>query len=141
MSAATAAGRRRARTGRPLLDDGTVVEAANVVWCTGFRQAFDWIEVPVFGADGWPEEYRGVVERAPGLFFCGLSFQFAFSSMVLPGSAGTRSTSRRPDRRTHGGRRPPRDRSPRRRAPSQGKVVRDGCRRRPREGTRRLREA
>ena len=22
---------------------------------------------------------------APGLFFCGLSFQFAFSSMVLPG--------------------------------------------------------
>ena len=81
------------REGRPLLDDGTVVEADTVVWCTGFRQSFDWVKVPVFGAEGWPEEYRGVVERAPGLFFCGLSFQFAFSSMVLPGAAGTRSTS------------------------------------------------
>ena len=35
--------------------------------------------------DGWPSELRGVVTDAPGLFFCGLSFQFAFSSMVLPG--------------------------------------------------------
>ena len=74
-----------ARDGLPLLDDGTVVDARTVVWCTGFRQAFDWIKLPVFDADGWPDEYRGVVERAPGLFFCGLSFQFAFSSMVLPG--------------------------------------------------------
>ena len=30
-------------------------------------------------------EYRGVVDAAPGLFFCGLSFQYAFSSMVFPG--------------------------------------------------------
>jgi len=73
------------KDGRPLLDDGTVVDAATVVWCTGFRQAFDWIDAPVFGDDGYPEEYRGVVESVPGLFFCGLSFQFAFSSMVLPG--------------------------------------------------------
>jgi putative flavoprotein involved in K+ transport len=28
---------------------------------------------------------RGVVPDAPGLFFCGLAFQYAFSSMVLPG--------------------------------------------------------
>jgi len=27
----------------------------------------------------------GVVDEAPGLFFCGLVFQYAFSSMVLPG--------------------------------------------------------
>jgi putative flavoprotein involved in K+ transport len=71
--------------GRPVLDDGHVVDAANVVWCTGFRQVFDWIDLPILGEDGWPVEYRGVVERAPGLFFCGLSFQFAFSSMVFPG--------------------------------------------------------
>ena len=58
--------------GRPVLDDGRVVDAATVVWCTGFRQVFDWIDLPVFGEDGWPEEYRGVVESAPGLFFCGL---------------------------------------------------------------------
>jgi putative flavoprotein involved in K+ transport len=71
--------------GRPVLDDGTVIDAKNIIWCTGFRQAFDWIKLPVIADDGWPMELRGVVDAAPGLFFCGLSFQYAFSSMVLPG--------------------------------------------------------
>ena len=73
------------KDGRPLLEDGRAIDAATVVWCTGFRQRFDWIRLPVFNDDGWPVEYRGVVEDAPGLFFCGLSFQFAFSSMVFMG--------------------------------------------------------
>lgn len=73
------------RDGLPLLDDGTVVSATNVVWATGFKQTFDWIRLPVIGDDGWPTEIRGVVDRVPGLFFCGLSFQYAFSSMVFPG--------------------------------------------------------
>ncbi len=68
-----------------MLDDGRVLDVANVVWCTGFRQVFDWISLSVMKDDGWPIEYRGVVESAPGLFFCGLSFQYAFSSMVFPG--------------------------------------------------------
>ena len=71
--------------GLPQLDNGQVVEAATVVWCTGFKQVFDWIDFPVFLDDGYPEEYRGVVDSVPGLFFCGLSFQYAFSSMVLLG--------------------------------------------------------
>lgn len=71
--------------GRPLLDDGTAVDVPNVIWATGFQQRFDWIDLPVIGADGWPREYRGVVDEVPGLFFCGLSFQYAFASMVLPG--------------------------------------------------------
>src|SRR5215207_4626677 len=71
--------------GMPLLDDGTVVPVTNVVWATGFRQTFDWIKLPITGEDGWPLEMRGVVEEVPGLFFCGLAFQYAFSSMVFPG--------------------------------------------------------
>jgi putative flavoprotein involved in K+ transport len=74
-----------ASDGLPMLDDGTVVEAKNVVWCTGFQQVFDWIKLPVLDERGWPKEYRGVVAESPGLFFCGLSFQFAFSSMIFPG--------------------------------------------------------
>jgi putative flavoprotein involved in K+ transport len=73
------------RGGLPLLEGGEAVDAAAVVWCTGFRQVFDWIRLPVLGEDGWPREYRGEVADEPGLFFCGLSFQFAFASMVLPG--------------------------------------------------------
>jgi putative flavoprotein involved in K+ transport len=71
--------------GRPVVGDGTVVDVRNVVWCTGFRQAFDWIRLPILDEHGWPLEYRGVVDAAPGLFFCGLSYQYAFSSMVFPG--------------------------------------------------------
>jgi putative flavoprotein involved in K+ transport len=73
------------QNGLPQLEDGRVIDAATVVWCTGFKQVFDWIRLPVFGDDGFPDEYRGVVEAAPGLFFCGLAFQYAFSSMVLLG--------------------------------------------------------
>jgi putative flavoprotein involved in K+ transport len=73
------------KNGLPLLDGGRVVDVTSVVWCTGFQQIFDWIKLPIFGDDGWPIEYRGVVDAAPGVFFCGLSFQYAFSSMIFPG--------------------------------------------------------
>jgi putative flavoprotein involved in K+ transport len=71
--------------GKPMLADGQVLDVANVIWCTGFKQVYDWVELPMLGEDGWPAEYRGVVESVPGLFFCGLAFQYAFSSMVFPG--------------------------------------------------------
>ena len=73
-----------ARDGKPVVD-GTPREVATVVWATGFQQVFDWIHLPILGDDGWPKEMRGVVPDAPGLFFCGLCFQYSFSSMVLPG--------------------------------------------------------
>jgi putative flavoprotein involved in K+ transport len=73
------------RDGRPVLDDGRVVDVASIVWCTGFQQRFDWVKLPIFDERGWPIEYRGVVEQAPRLYFCGLSFQYAFASMILPG--------------------------------------------------------
>jgi putative flavoprotein involved in K+ transport len=74
------------RVGMPVLDDGAVLDVANVVWCTGFKQDFGWIEEPVTGEDGWPQEQRGVVASAPGLYFTGLAFQYAFSSMLILGA-------------------------------------------------------
>jgi putative flavoprotein involved in K+ transport len=72
--------------GKPELDDGSVLDVANVIWCTGFRQDFGWIEPPVTGEDGWPDEERGVVRSAQGLYFAGLAFQYAFSSMLILGA-------------------------------------------------------
>jgi len=74
------------RDGLPLLDDGRVLDVANVIWCTGFKQDFSWIEMPVTGEDGWPQEERGVVPSVQGLYFTGLAFQYAFSSMLLVGA-------------------------------------------------------
>lgn len=72
--------------GRPVLESGRVMDVANVIWCTGFRQDFSWIHLPVIGDDGWPRERRGVVEDILGLYFMGLAFQYSFSSMLLLGA-------------------------------------------------------
>jgi putative flavoprotein involved in K+ transport len=72
------------RDGRPVLEDGRVLDVANVVWCTGFQTDFRWIDLPVFGDDGQPLHYRGVVESEPGLYFLGLLFLYSLSSDVLP---------------------------------------------------------
>jgi putative flavoprotein involved in K+ transport len=71
--------------GRSALEDGRVVDVSNVIWCTGFREEFPWIDLPVFGEDGRPLHKRGVVVRDPGLYFVGLRFQYAATSDVLPG--------------------------------------------------------
>jgi len=79
-----------ARDGLPLLEDGRVREVANVIWCTGFRPDFSWIDLPVFGAAEDPIEpthERGIVSSEPGLYFVGLFFLYAMSSGFLPGVA------------------------------------------------------
>jgi putative flavoprotein involved in K+ transport len=58
--------------GKPVLEDGTVLDVANVLWCTGFRQDFSLIHPSVTGEDGWPRDEGGVVPEAPGLYFVGL---------------------------------------------------------------------
>jgi putative flavoprotein involved in K+ transport len=72
------------REGLPVLEDGRVLDVENVIWCTGFRHDFPWIDVPVF-ENGEPVHERGVVHAAPGLYFMGLLFQYAEVSDVLPG--------------------------------------------------------
>jgi putative flavoprotein involved in K+ transport len=74
-----------AEDGRPLLEDGRVLDVANVVWCTGFRQDFSWIDLPVFDQSGLPMHEYGVVRSQPGLYFVGLVFQYSATSDVLPG--------------------------------------------------------
>ncbi len=71
--------------GRPVLEDGTVLEVANVIWCTGFRHDLSWIALPIFGEDGMPVHERGVSTSEPGVYFVGLPFQYALASEVLPG--------------------------------------------------------
>jgi len=73
------------KDGRPVLEDGRVLDVANVVWSTGFRQDFSWIDLPILDAAGEPMHERGVVGSQPGLYFVGLLFQYAVTSDVLPG--------------------------------------------------------
>ena len=68
------------KDGRPVLEDGRVLDVANVIWCTGFHPGFSWIDLPVHGAHGEPLHERGIVPGQPGLYFVGQHFLHAFSS-------------------------------------------------------------
>jgi putative flavoprotein involved in K+ transport len=72
--------------GLPTLADGTVLDVANVLWCTGYRQDFSMLRMPVTGPDGWPTDDGGVMQDQPGLYFMGLLFQRGFYSMLIGGT-------------------------------------------------------
>ena len=74
------------RDGRPMLADGTVLDVANVIWATGYRPDYAFVAAPIVGEDGWPVEERGVSPTVPGLYFLGIPFQYAFSSMNIVGA-------------------------------------------------------
>jgi len=72
------------RGGLPQLEDGRVLEVANVVWSTGFDPRWSWIQLPIF-VDGQLVHERGVVTTAPGLYFVGLPFVYSVSSAMVHG--------------------------------------------------------
>jgi putative flavoprotein involved in K+ transport len=74
------------RDGLPVLDDGSVLRVANVVWSTGFSPGLDWVDLPVHG-ELEPTHRRGVVAGHPGLYFVGLFFLYAMSSEQIHGMA------------------------------------------------------
>jgi putative flavoprotein involved in K+ transport len=73
--------------GKPVLADGRVVDVANVIWCTGFRNDYGWIRPALpMDADGFPEQERGAVPSSPGLYFVGMPFLHSFASMLIIGA-------------------------------------------------------
>jgi putative flavoprotein involved in K+ transport len=71
--------------GRPVLEDGRVLDVANIVWCTGFAPDYSWIDLPVFDGEGRPVHQRGVAAGETGLYFLGLNFLYAMSSTMIHG--------------------------------------------------------
>jgi putative flavoprotein involved in K+ transport len=63
-------------------EDGRAVEVDAVVWATGFRSDYSWIQVPVVDARGGPRHRRGVTDSA-GLFFLGMHFQYSRGSSLI----------------------------------------------------------
>jgi putative flavoprotein involved in K+ transport len=73
------------RDGKPLLQDGRVLDVTNVIWCTGFHPGFSWIQLPILDETGEPKHDGGIVPGEPGLYFVGLHFLYAFSSTMIHG--------------------------------------------------------
>jgi putative flavoprotein involved in K+ transport len=71
--------------GKPMLADGTVADVSSIIWATGYRPDFAWIDAPVLGEDGFTAHDRGVT-TVPGLYFLGLRFQHRLYSSLIGGT-------------------------------------------------------
>ncbi|WP_052665572.1 flavin-containing monooxygenase [Nitriliruptor alkaliphilus] len=69
--------------GRPVLEDSTRPDVANVLWCTGFDHGLGWLDLPVFDEHGDVMHDRGVATSQPGLYFAALKFQHSILSDAL----------------------------------------------------------
>lgn len=55
-----------------------------VIWATGYKPDYSWINCDVLGDDGYPIHRRGVTE-IDGLYFLGLDWLFTAKSSILSG--------------------------------------------------------
>jgi len=68
---------------RALFDDGSEQGFDVIIWATGYRSDFSWIEIPgIKNADGAIVHRRGVTD-ASGLFFIGLPWQHTRGSALI----------------------------------------------------------
>lgn len=57
-----------------------------VVWATGYRTDYRWLEAPIFNGSGYPVHERGVT-AVPGLYFLGLPWLHTWGSGRFSGVA------------------------------------------------------
>ena len=68
---------------RAVFDDGSALEVEAIVWSTGYRPDYAWIDIPeIKGEDGRIAHRRGQTD-APGLFVVGLTWQHTRGSALI----------------------------------------------------------
>ncbi|WP_066055034.1 flavin-containing monooxygenase [Robertmurraya korlensis] len=66
-------------------DDGSLLKVNNIIWSTGFKADYSWIDIPsIFDNNGLPIHERGVTSKK-GLFFLGMPWQYRKGSAILQG--------------------------------------------------------
>ncbi|HKR84015.1 MAG TPA: hypothetical protein VJS37_07545 [Terriglobales bacterium] len=75
------------KDGLPLISEGRTLAVTNVIWSTGYKHSFPWIDLPIFDQHGDPRHDKGAVTTVPGLYFVGLHFLYAMSSASFAGIA------------------------------------------------------
>ncbi|MEH7236656.1 flavin-containing monooxygenase [Bacillus sp. JJ1562] len=67
--------------------DKSDLKVSNVVWATGYRSNYQWLQIPeVLQQNGQPEHIRGIT-TIKGLYFLGLPWQSRRGSALLQGVA------------------------------------------------------
>jgi putative flavoprotein involved in K+ transport len=68
---------------RAVFEDGSEQDVDAIVWATGYRSDFSWIDVPGVGDERGGTIHRRGVTDAPGLFFIGLTWQHTRGSALI----------------------------------------------------------
>jgi putative flavoprotein involved in K+ transport len=76
-------GRAASANGRTVqFEDGGRLDVDVAIWATGFRNDYDWIDLPITDAEGRVKHTRGVTE-VPGLYMLGMQWQYTRGSALL----------------------------------------------------------
>jgi putative flavoprotein involved in K+ transport len=70
----------------PLGLDLTTGEIRSIVWATGFRPDYSWLDVPVLDRKGLIRHDGGVVVDAPGMYLMGMPFLRRRKSTLIDGA-------------------------------------------------------
>lgn len=62
--------------------DGASVDVDSVIWATGYRSDYSWIDLPLLSSDGRLQHRRGITD-VPGLYFLGLTWQHTRGSALI----------------------------------------------------------
>jgi putative flavoprotein involved in K+ transport len=75
--------------GSPLLEIDLHAEGIRtIVWATGYRPDYSWLDVPVVGRKGYVMHDGGVVTGAAGMYVVGMPFLRRRRSTFISGAAG-----------------------------------------------------
>lgn len=71
-----------------VFNDGSKVKVNNVIWATGFKSDYRWIDIPnLINENGYPIQERGIT-KIDGLYFLGLAWQSSRGSALIQGVGG-----------------------------------------------------
>ena len=68
-----------------VFEKGTIKGIKNIIWATGFKPNFTWVEGVELDENQYPKNFRGVSENLDGLYFIGLPWLYTRGSATLGG--------------------------------------------------------
>jgi putative flavoprotein involved in K+ transport len=72
--------------GLPMTEDDRLLDVNVIVWATGYRYNYQWIDLDLaLDEYGVPHHYRGVIENEPGLYFMGIIGLYRGKSPLICG--------------------------------------------------------
>lgn len=71
--------------GQPKLEDDRVIPVSTIIWSTGLKPDYSWIDMKIIDNTGWPKTYRGISLEYKGLYFAGLKFEYGLTSNLIGG--------------------------------------------------------